>query len=1079
MKRSLAMLLCLVMVVTMLPVGVAFADEGEEPAAVELTETLPEEDVADEPGEPEEPGEPADGGEGEEEIIGGELPGQIVDPLDPAAAPAAPATLNAERTPSGVKLTWAVAPGTDQYRVFRKNGTKWDTLGDTLGTFYVDTKAANAKSYTYAVKGMSADGKTLSGFSPEVTIVYYKAATPTATVVWDKAGAKVEWGACEGAVKYRVFRKIAPATTWTKIADVTVTTYIDASASSDKDNAYAVRCLDSAGTLISEQSAEVSLMYYKFMPGPAVTEALDDNGGVRINWEIVDGATKYRVFRKVVSGDWVKLEDTAATTALDIYAVSGEKYEYAVRVISSDGKTFLSDYGASKSITFGAASLCQVDKLSNVQNGVLVEWTAITGADKYLVERKMDGSSVWVKVGESTTTSLEDTDVVSGKKYTYRVRALKNDDSLVGGYDSTGKVIQYIAAPKLVSAVGENGGIKITWEASAGAAKYRVVRKNGAIWDKLADVTTTSYVDKTVDPGVKYTYSVVCVDNTGSAETSAMDLTGKTAAYYGKVAVSSLEVTETGVKITWEKAAGCTSYRIQRRIGDGNWAAIYTVTGNEYTDTSVTGTTTYTYRVLGRKGSTVVNTYDKVGKSITVFDTPELKDPERKNDTIILEWVGVQDCLTYRVMRKAGSGSWQSQGDVAGTRYEDSKIASGIEYTYKVCCLDENGKMGSLYSAEKKAVFYDAPFVTGIACTTTGAKITWAPVEGVKKYRIYYKTGAESWKFLRDVTGKTEGMHLGAKSDTKYSYTVCCLNDAGTEEISSYDEFGLSITFYAAPVLSSINSNNDGVKINWKKVTGVNTYRIYRRTGSGGFSTLIDVTTTAANPTYTDTTAEVGKQYSYTVACLSAGGGLISGYFTEDAKILTTRYYPAPELPTVEAKDGHVLLTWKAVDGVSKYRIYRKVGTNAWSKLVDVNSSEASITYKDTTTESNKQYTYTIRCLDSASKFISGYNDTGKGLLYLATPALQGVSKKVDGSTGSVTVTWKTVDGASGYQIWRHAEGETNWTRIDGGKVKDGSTSSYVDTTVVVGKTYYYTVRAMNGSNVSWYQDPGLSIKVD
>jgi hypothetical protein len=88
----------------------------------------------------------------------------------------------------------------------------------------------------------------------------------------------------------------------------------------------------------------------------------------------------------------------------------------------------------------------------------------------------------------------------------------------------------------------------------------------------------------------------------------------------------------------------------------------------------------------------------------------------------------------------------------------------------------------------------------------------------------------------------------------------------------------------------------------------------------------------------------------------------------------------------------------------------------------------------------------------------------------LATPSLSSAS--ISGS--SVKVTWKKVTGAKGYYVYRKISGST-WKRV--GTVKSGTTVSYIDKTVVKGKTYIYTVRAYNGSQVSGYDSKGKSVK--
>ena len=85
-----------------------------------------------------------------------------------------------------------------------------------------------------------------------------------------------------------------------------------------------------------------------------------------------------------------------------------------------------------------------------------------------------------------------------------------------------------LAAPELKSAKATDSGIKVSWKAVDGAIGYLVYRKNdGTDWKKIAEVTETSYKDKTAKAGVVYSYSVRA---TSGDKKSSYDKTGVSAA---------------------------------------------------------------------------------------------------------------------------------------------------------------------------------------------------------------------------------------------------------------------------------------------------------------------------------------------------------------------------------------------------------------------------------------------------------------------------------------------------------------------------------------------------------------------
>ncbi len=100
-----------------------------------------------------------------------------------------------------------------------------------------------------------------------------------------------------------------------------------------------------------------------------------------------------------------------------------------------------------------------------------------------------------------------------------------------------------------------------------------------------------------------------------------------------------------------------------------------------------------------------------------------------------------------------------------------------------------------------------------------------------------------------------------------------------------YDETELD-----APALVSVTNTNGGVKLTWKAVEGAAGYRVLRRTGGGEWSVL---TSTAATTVTNKKNVVSGTAYTYTVCCLDADGGVISGY---DPNGLTITYVAAPKL---------------------------------------------------------------------------------------------------------------------------------------------------------------------------------------
>lgn len=108
---------------------------------------------------------------------------------------------------------------------------------------------------------------------------------------------------------------------------------------------------------------------------------------------------------------------------------------------------------------------------------VTITWKAVSGASKYCVFRKPDGSDHWYELGYTTSTSYTDKTAAYGKKYTYTVRCVTKDGSKYASpYDTTGLTITVptlnsLNAPLAQEGKAISGG---SWKKVSGSWYYYV-----------------------------------------------------------------------------------------------------------------------------------------------------------------------------------------------------------------------------------------------------------------------------------------------------------------------------------------------------------------------------------------------------------------------------------------------------------------------------------------------------------------------------------------------------------------------------------------------------------------------------
>ena len=116
----------------------------------------------------------------------------------------------------------------------------------------------------------------------------------------------------------------------------------------------------------------------------------------------------------------------------------------------------------------------------------------------------------------------------------------------------------------------------------------------------------------------------------------------------------------------------------------------------------------------------------------------------------------------------------------------------------------------------------------------------------------------------------------------------------------------------------------------------------------------------------------------------------------------------------------------------------------------------------DTVVRSGKSYTYTVRCINTdGTAYTSDYR-SGKSIKFYAAPELT-----LSSTANGVSIKWNAVPDAAKYRVYYKAS--TGWK-----KLTDTASTSCVDTVVNNGKTYIYTIRALDKNDnflTSYYAD--------
>ena len=223
------------------------------------------------------------------------------------------------------------------------------------------------------------------------------------------------------------------------------------------------------------------------------------------------------------------------------------------------------------------------------------------------------------------------------------------------------------SVPKLSKITTLYNSITVKWNAVSEADGYQVYRKvNSGKWKVVKNTTGTSYKDKNVKAGYKYSYTVKAHKKVnGKKVYSGYNKKGLS----GKLnTVVSLSVKNKTVSISWKKTTGATGYYIYRSGSkNGKFSKIKTITSGKtlkYTDKKVKTGNTYYYKVIPFKkiNSKAVKSASSTIKSIVLNKTAPTPTP---TSGITKKYSpAAQKLINYLI--KAGE-KWE--GSMGGTNY--------------------------------------------------------------------------------------------------------------------------------------------------------------------------------------------------------------------------------------------------------------------------------------------------------------------------------------------------------------------------------------------------------------------------
>jgi fibronectin type 3 domain-containing protein len=253
--------------------------------------------------------------------------------------------------------------------------------------------------------------------------------------------------------------------------------------------------------------------------------------------------------------------------------------------------------------------------------------------------------------------------------------------------------------------------------------------------------------------------------------------------------------------------------------------------------------------------------------------------------------------------------------------------------------------------------------------------------------------------------------------------------------------------------LSATAAGTSEVTVAWSAAAGASSYTIKRATASGA---EVAIAAGVTSTSYSDLALSAGTTYYYVVAAVNS-----SGASADSAETSATTDLAAPGAPSTltatASGASQINLSWTAGTGATSYTVKRSTTSGAETTLA---TGVAATSYADTSLAAGTTYYYVV----------AGVNDGGTGAnsaeasatTVVGAPDVPTGLTATASSTSQVNLGWTASTGAASYIVKRSATSGAETTLASGIVA-----TSYADTSLSAGTTYYYVVAAVNTGGTS------------
>jgi fibronectin type 3 domain-containing protein len=531
--------------------------------------------------------------------------------------------------------------------------------------------------------------------------------------------------------------------------------------------------------------------------------------------------------------------------------------------------------------------------------------------------------------------------------------------------------------------------------------------------------------------------------------------------------------------LSWSAVAGAASYNVKRAlVSGGPYGFVANPTDTSFTDTGLTAGTTY-YYVVSANNAAGESANSAEASAITAPSAPTGLTTTPGNGQVGLSWNAAAGASSYTILRATSPGGPYTTlaTGVTGTSYADTTALPGWTYYYAVSAGNGSGQSESSASA---------------TTTASAVAMSWLKLDETSGTSAADASGTGNTGTLVN-SPIWIGGHLGNALSLNGSNQYASLPNGVTANLHDFTvsawiywngggnwqrvfDFGTgtAVNMFLTPK-NGVNGNprfaittsggNGEQKIDGNTALTTGAWHHIAVTLAGSTGTLyIDGLQVGQNTAMTIRPSDLGATTQNWIGRSQYNDPYLGGSvddFRLYAGALSASQIAALAAPiqttglTATGGSAQIALAWNATVGATSYTVRR--ASTSGGAYTTVASGVTGTSYTNNGLSNGTTYYYVVTPTNA-----SGEGANSAEVTVATVPASPGNVTATAGN-GQVALNWSASTGASGYSVLRATSPNGTYTTVASGVTG----TSYTDTGLSNGTTYYYAVVATNGSGSS------------